>query len=44
MIAHVTGGKALPKDIAEQIIDRTDGVPLFIEELTPDLQSVRKRR
>jgi predicted ATPase len=32
MIAHVTGGKALPKDIAEQIIDRTDGVPLFIEE------------
>jgi len=34
MIAHVTGGKALPKDVAEQIIDRTDGVPLFIEELT----------
>jgi tetratricopeptide (TPR) repeat protein len=34
MIAYVTGGKALPKDIAEQIIDRTDGVPLFIEELT----------
>jgi predicted ATPase len=34
MIAHVTGGRALPKDIAEQIVDRTDGVPLFIEELT----------
>ena len=34
MIAYVTGGKALPKEIAEQIIDRTDGVPLFIEELT----------
>jgi predicted ATPase len=34
MITHVTGGKALPKDIAEQIIDRTDGVPLFIEKLT----------
>ena len=30
----MTGGKALPKEIAEQIIDRTDGVPLFIEELT----------
>jgi predicted ATPase len=30
----VTGGKALPKEIADQIIDRTDGVPLFIEELT----------
>ena len=30
----MTGGKALPEEIAEQIIDRTDGVPLFIEELT----------
>jgi AAA ATPase domain len=34
MISYVTGGKALPKEISEQIIDRTDGVPLFIEELT----------
>ena len=34
MIAYVTGGKALPKEIADQIVDRTDGVPLFIEELT----------
>jgi class 3 adenylate cyclase/tetratricopeptide (TPR) repeat protein len=34
MILHVAGGKALPDDIAAQIIDRTDGVPLFIEELT----------
>jgi class 3 adenylate cyclase/tetratricopeptide (TPR) repeat protein len=34
MIAGVTGGKTLPKEIAEQIIDRTDGVPLFVEELT----------
>ena len=34
MIAGVTGGKALPEEIAEQIIDRTDGVPLFVEELT----------
>jgi class 3 adenylate cyclase/tetratricopeptide (TPR) repeat protein len=34
MIMRVTGGKALPKEIAEHIIDRTDGVPLFIEELT----------
>jgi hypothetical protein len=24
----------LPKEISDQIIDRTDGVPLFIEELT----------
>src|SRR5262249_13144171 len=34
MIAGVTGGKALPREIADQIIDRTDGVPLFVEELT----------
>jgi class 3 adenylate cyclase/tetratricopeptide (TPR) repeat protein len=34
MITHVTGGKSLPKEIASQIIDRTDGIPLFIEELT----------
>ncbi|MET3842839.1 adenylate/guanylate cyclase domain-containing protein [Bradyrhizobium sp. OAE829] len=34
MIGHLTGGKALPKEIADQILDRTDGVPLFVEELT----------
>jgi tetratricopeptide (TPR) repeat protein len=34
MIMLVTGGKALPREIADQIVDRTDGVPLFIEELT----------
>ncbi|WP_338696736.1 AAA family ATPase [Bradyrhizobium sp. 26S5] len=34
MVMRVTGGKALPQEIAEHIIDRTDGVPLFIEELT----------
>jgi predicted ATPase len=34
MIAYVTGGKTLPRQIADQIVDRTDGVPLFIEELT----------
>jgi class 3 adenylate cyclase/tetratricopeptide (TPR) repeat protein len=34
MITSLTGGKTLPNEIAEQIIDRTDGVPLFIEELT----------
>jgi class 3 adenylate cyclase/predicted ATPase len=34
MVAYMTDGKALPREIAEQIIERTDGVPLFIEELT----------
>ncbi|OAF19989.1 adenylate/guanylate cyclase domain-containing protein [Bradyrhizobium neotropicale] len=34
MIMRVTGGKALPQEIVEGIIDRTDGIPLFIEEMT----------
>jgi tetratricopeptide (TPR) repeat protein len=34
MIAGITGGKVLPDEIAAQIVDRTDGVPLFVEELT----------
>src|SRR5262249_31423306 len=34
MIVGVIGGKALPKEIADQIMERTDGIPLFIEELT----------
>ena len=33
MVGHLTG-KALPKEIIDQIVNRTDGVPLFIEELT----------
>jgi class 3 adenylate cyclase/predicted ATPase len=31
---QVAGGKALPDDVIAQIVERTDGVPLFIEELT----------
>jgi class 3 adenylate cyclase len=34
MVARVTGGKTLPKEVADQIVDRADGIPLFIEELT----------
>jgi predicted ATPase len=30
----VTASKALPKEIVNQIVDRTEGIPLFIEELT----------
>jgi class 3 adenylate cyclase len=37
MIAHLTGSTALPKEIADQIVDRTDGVPLFVEELTKNI-------
>jgi class 3 adenylate cyclase/predicted ATPase len=31
---NVTGGKALPPEIIDQILAKTDGVPLFVEELT----------
>jgi class 3 adenylate cyclase len=34
MIDRVTGNKALPESIRQDIIDRTDGVPLFVEEMT----------
>ena len=34
MIQHVAGGKALPAVVLEQIVKKTDGVPLFVEELT----------
>src|SRR5262249_51828884 len=34
MIERVAGGQALPREVVDQIIARTDGVPLFIEELT----------
>ena len=34
LIARVTGGKTLPEEVRDEILSRTDGVPLFIEELT----------
>ena len=34
MVENVTGGKPLPDEVLEQIIEKTDGVPLFVEELT----------
>ena len=34
MIEQLTGGKALPDFVLDQIVARTDGVPLFVEELT----------
>jgi predicted ATPase len=41
MVERVTGGKALPVDVLQQIVSRTDGVPLFVEELTKSvLESV----
>ncbi|MCG8358009.1 MAG: AAA family ATPase [Kiloniellales bacterium] len=33
-VAQVTGGKSLPEDVLSHILAKTDGIPLFIEELT----------
>jgi class 3 adenylate cyclase/predicted ATPase len=34
LVNEITGGKPLPPEVMDQILARTDGVPLFIEELT----------
>ena len=34
MVAHVAGNKALPAEVHQQLVSKTDGVPLFVEELT----------
>jgi predicted ATPase len=34
IVVDIAGNKALPADVYEQIISKTDGVPLFVEELT----------
>jgi class 3 adenylate cyclase/tetratricopeptide (TPR) repeat protein len=34
IISNVAGGKRLPKIVVEQIVDKADGNPLYVEELT----------
>jgi class 3 adenylate cyclase/predicted ATPase len=34
MVARVTGGRVPPPEVMKQIVDKTDGNPLFVEELT----------
>jgi class 3 adenylate cyclase/predicted ATPase len=34
MVVKVTGEKVLPSEVLQQIVAKTDGVPLFVEELT----------
>jgi predicted ATPase len=34
LVEQIAAGKALPDEVVVQILDRTDGVPLFVEELT----------
>jgi class 3 adenylate cyclase len=37
LVLRLIGGKALPEDLLEQILSKTDGVPLFVEELTKSI-------
>jgi predicted ATPase len=34
LVEHIAGAKALPDEVVAQIVDRADGVPLYVEELT----------
>ena len=34
IVAGITDGKTFPADVLQQIIAKTDGVPLFVEEMT----------
>ena len=34
LIVQRAGGKAMPEEVAEYVVDKTDGVPLYVEELT----------
>ncbi len=37
LVAKLTGGKVLPQEVQEQVLAHTDGVPLFVEELTKSI-------
>ena len=37
IVSKLAGGKTLPADLLEQIVAKTDGVPLFVEELTKSI-------
>jgi tetratricopeptide (TPR) repeat protein len=37
MIEHLVGDRVLPEGIRQDIIERTDGIPLFVEEMTKAL-------
>src|SRR4029077_8913905 len=34
IIARIVGNKDLPADVKAEIVERTDGIPLFVEEMT----------
>ena len=44
LVANLTGGKPLPQQVLDQILAQTDGVPLFVEELTKSVLESRLLR
>jgi predicted ATPase len=41
LVEQIAGGKLLPDEVVAQIVDRADGVPLFVEELTKSVLESR---
>ncbi len=37
LVNHLAGGKRLPAEVVQHIVTKTDGVPLYVEELTKTL-------
>ncbi len=44
MVENVAGDKTLPSEVLQQIVSKTDGVPLFVEELTKMVVETRGER
>jgi predicted ATPase len=40
LVQQIAGGRALPNEVIAQIVDRTDGVPLFVEELSKSVLEI----
>lgn len=40
MMLHLTGEKPLPAELGQQVVERTDGVPLFVEECTKSVLEI----
>jgi class 3 adenylate cyclase/tetratricopeptide (TPR) repeat protein len=34
MVQHIAGGKRIPEEVHRYVVEKTDGVPIFVEELT----------
>ncbi len=42
IVSKLASGKALPADLLDQILNKTDGVPLYVEELTKVYSRIRR--